>query len=134
MPAICALLGLAALLIMARGPNALMNGEQTAISLGFNGKHVRLQAFFCTSLLTSVLVSLSGVLAFVGLMILHIARSLVGAENRRLITIAALLGALFLVWVDVAARTLIAPEDVPIGITTALLGGLFFVLMLKRSA
>lgn len=132
LPAICVLLGLCALLVMARGLNALMSGEQTAVSLGFSGKQLRLQAFICTSLLTGVLVSLSGAIGFVGLMVPHMARSLVGAEHRRLLPVAALLGALFLVWVDVAARTLIAPEDLPIGIATAAIGGLFFVMLLRR--
>jgi iron complex transport system permease protein len=132
LPAFCVALGLGILLIMARGLNALMSGEQTAISLGFNGKHLRLKAFVCTSLLTGVLVSLSGAIGFVGLMVPHMARSLVGAEHRRLLPVAALLGALFLVWVDVAARTLVAPEDVPIGIATAALGGFFFIVLLKR--
>ncbi|OLU30602.1 iron ABC transporter permease [Pseudomonas sp. PA27(2017)] len=133
LPGVCVVLGLAALLVMARGLNALMSGEQTAISLGFSGKHLRLQAFVCTSLLTGVLVSLSGAIGFVGLMVPHMARALVGAEHRRLLPVSALLGGLFLIWVDVAARTLIAPEDLPIGIATAALGGLFFMLMLKRS-
>lgn len=134
LPAICVLLGFSALLTMARGLNALMSGEQTAVSLGFNGKWLRLQVFVCTSLLTGVLVSLSGAIGFVGLMVPHMARAMVGAEHRRLIPISALLGGLFLVWVDVAARTLIAPEDLPIGIATAALGGLFFILLLKRRA
>lgn len=132
LPAVCVLLGFFALLVMARGLNALMSGEQTAVSLGFSGKQLRLQAFICTSLLTGVLVSLSGAIGFVGLMVPHMARALVGAEHRRLIPVSALLGALFLVWVDVAARTLIAPEDLPIGIATAALGGLFFIALLKR--
>ncbi|MHB0852950.1 FecCD family ABC transporter permease [Stutzerimonas nitrititolerans] len=134
LPAICVLVGFSALLAMGRGLNALMSGEQTAVSLGFNGKWLRLQVFVCTSLLTGVLVSLSGAIGFVGLMVPHMARALVGAEHRRLIPISALLGGLFLVWVDVAARTLIAPEDLPIGIATAALGGLFFILLLKRRA
>ena len=132
LPAICVLLGLCVLLSLARALNALMSGEQTAISLGISGARLRLQVFVCTSMLTGVLVSLSGAIGFVGLMIPHLARYLVGAEHRRLLPVAALLGALFLVWVDVAARTLIAPEDLPIGIATATLGGLFFILMLKR--
>lgn len=98
------------------------------------GKWLRLQVFVCTSLLTGVLVSLSGAIGFVGLMVPHMARAMVGAEHRRLIPISALVGGLFLVWVDVAARTLIAPEDLPIGIATAALGGLFFILLLKRRA
>lgn len=132
LPAICVALGCAALLVLSRGLNALMSGEQTAVSLGFSGKRLRLQVFVCTSLLTGVLVSLSGAIGFVGLMVPHVARALVGAEHRRLIPVSGLLGALFLVWVDVAARTLIAPEDLPIGIATAALGGLFFIVLLKR--
>ncbi|MDF2642339.1 MAG: fe uptake transporter permease [Pseudomonas sp.] len=132
LPAICVLCGLVALLLMARGLNALMSGEQTAVSLGFSGKRLRLQVFVCTALLTGVLVSLSGAIGFVGLMVPHMARALVGAENRRLIPVSALLGGIFLVWVDVVARTLIAPEDLPIGIATAALGGLFFIVLLKR--
>ena len=133
LPALCVLAGLLLLLILARGLNALMSGEQTAISLGFNTRRLRLQVFICTSLLTGVLVSLSGAIGFVGLMVPHIARRLVGAEHRRLLPVSALLGGLFLLWVDVAARTLIAPEDLPIGIATAALGGLFFIGLLKRS-
>ncbi|MCI0915137.1 FecCD family ABC transporter permease [Pseudomonas putida] len=132
LPAVCVLLGLLALQVMGRGLNALMSGEQTAISLGFSGRRLRLHVFICTSLLTGVLVSLSGAIGFVGLMVPHVARALVGAENRRLMPVSALLGGLFIVWVDVAARTLIAPEDLPIGIATAALGGLFFIVLLKR--
>ncbi|MBA6115319.1 iron ABC transporter permease [Pseudomonas putida] len=132
LPALCVLLGLIALQMMGRGLNALMCGEQTAVSLGFSGRRLRLQVFICTSLLTGVLVSLSGAIGFVGLMVPHMARALVGAQNRRLLPVSALLGAVFLVWVDVAARTLIAPEDLPIGIATAALGGVFFILLLKR--
>ncbi len=132
LPALCVLAGLFVLRVLGRGLNALMSGEQTAVSLGFNGKRLRLQVFVCTSLLTGVLVSLSGAIGFVGLIVPHIARALVGAENRRLIPVSALLGAIFLVWVDVAARTLIAPQDLPIGIATAALGGVFFILLLRR--
>ena len=65
-------------------------------------------------------------------MLPHVARFLVGAEHRRVLPVAALLGALFLVWVDVAARTLLAPQDLPIGIVTAAIGGAFFVALLRR--
>lgn len=132
LPALCVLLGLCALQVMGRGLNALMSGEQTAISLGVCGRRLRLQVFICTSLLTGVLVSLSGAIGFVGLMVPHVARLLMGADNRRLMPVSALLGGVFLVWVDVAARTLIAPQDLPIGIATAALGGVFFLLLLKR--
>ena len=88
--------------------------------------------FVIASLMTGVLVSISGSIGFVGLMVPHIARRLVGAEHRRLLPVALLLGSLFLIWVDVAARTLISPEDLPIGIATAALGGLFFIGMMRR--
>ena len=89
--------------------NALMAGEQSAVSLGLDPRRVRLLVFVVASLLTGVLVSLSGAIGFVGLMLPHVARFLVGAEHRRVLPVAALLGALFLVWVDVAARTWLAP-------------------------
>ena len=132
-PTATVFLGLLVLVGMARPLNALMAGEQTAVTLGLNARSVRLKVFLVASLMTGVLVSISGSIGFVGLMVPHIARRLVGAEHRRLLPVCALLGSLFLVWVDVAARTLIAPEDLPIGVATAAIGGLFFIgLMRKR--
>ena len=104
-PSASVLLGLVLLLGMARPLNALMAGEQTAVTLGLNARNVRLRVFLIASLMTGVLVAISGSIGFVGLMIPHIARRLVGAEHRRLLPVSALLGSVFLVWVDVAART-----------------------------
>jgi len=132
LPALCLLLALAVLLGLGRALNALMAGEQSAVSLGLEPRRVRLLVFVVASLLTGVLVSLSGAIGFVGLMLPHVARFLVGAEHRRVLPVAALLGALFLVWVDVAARTWLAPQDLPIGIVTAAIGGAFFVALLRR--
>lgn len=132
LPALCLALALAVLLGLGRALNALMAGEQSAVSLGLEPRRVRLLVFVVASLLTGVLVSLSGAIGFVGLMLPHVARILVGAEHRRLLPVAALLGALFLVWVDVAARTWLAPQDLPIGIVTAAIGGVFFVALLRR--
>lgn len=131
-PALSVLLGLVLLLGMARSLNALMAGEQTAVTLGLNARAARLRVFVIASLMTGVLVSISGSIGFVGLMVPHIARRLVGAEHRRLLPACVLLGSLFLVWVDVAARTLIAPEDLPIGVATAAIGGLFFIGLMRR--
>jgi iron complex transport system permease protein len=132
LPAVCLLLALVVLLGLGRALNALMAGEQSAVSLGLEPRRVRLLVFVVASLLTGVLVSLSGAIGFVGLMLPHVARFLVGAEHRRVLPVAALLGALLLVWVDVAARTWLAPQDLPIGIVTAAIGGVFFVLLLRR--
>ncbi|MCU1741410.1 MULTISPECIES: iron ABC transporter permease [unclassified Pseudomonas] len=131
-PAASVLLGLVLLVSMARPLNALMAGEQTAVTLGLSARNVRLKVFLIASLMTGVLVSISGSIGFVGLMVPHIARYLVGAEHRRLLPVSALLGSLFLVWVDVAARTLIAPEDLPIGVATAAIGGLFFIGLMRK--
>lgn len=132
LPALCLALALLVLLGLGRALNALMAGEQSAVSLGLEPRRVRLLVFVVASLLTGVLVSLSGAIGFVGLMLPHMARFLVGAEHRRLLPVCALLGALFLVWVDIAARTLLAPQDLPIGIATAAIGGAFFVALLRR--
>ncbi|MGV8916499.1 MAG: FecCD family ABC transporter permease [Pseudomonas sp.] len=132
-PAASVLIGLMLLLTMARSLNALMAGEQTAVTLGLNARNVRIRVFLIASLMTGVMVAISGSIGFVGLMVPHIARRLVGAEHRRLLPVCVLLGSIFLLWVDVAARTLIAPEDLPIGVATAAIGGLFFIgLMRKR--
>lgn len=132
LPTLCLALALLVLLGLARALNGLMAGEQSAVSLGLEPRRVRLLVFVVASLLTGVLVSLSGAIGFVGLMLPHVARFLVGAEHRRVLPVAALLGALFLVWVDVAARTWLAPQDLPIGIVTAAIGGVFFVALLRR--
>jgi iron complex transport system permease protein len=132
LPAVCVLAGFILLMSLARALNALMSGEQTAVSLGYDTRRVRAQVFVGTALLTGVLVSLSGAIGFVGLMLPHMARRLVGAEHRRLLPACGLLGALFMVWVDMGARTLIAPQDLPVGIATAAIGGLFFIVLLRR--
>ena len=132
LPALCLALVFPTLLGMSRALNALLTGEQGAVSLGLPPNRVRLTVFVTTSLLTGVLVALSGAIGFVGLMLPHVARRLVGADHRRLLPVSAFLGALFLVWADVIARCLMAPQDLPIGVVTAACGGLFFILILRH--
>ncbi|MEW6341243.1 MAG: iron ABC transporter permease [Pseudomonadota bacterium] len=131
-PALVLAAGFVFLTATARSLNAVMAGDQTAATLGINVSALRIQAFVVASLMTGVMVAMSGSIGFVGLMIPHIARRLVGADHRRLLPVSALLGAIFLIWVDVAARTVIAPEDLPIGVATAAIGGVFFVWLMKR--
>ncbi|MCF5711931.1 MULTISPECIES: FecCD family ABC transporter permease [Pseudomonas syringae group] len=131
-PLITVLSGWVLLQGLGRSLNALMGGDQTATSLGLQVRNLRLLVFLIASLMTGVLVALCGSIGFVGLMVPHIARRLVGSEHRRLLPVATLLGGLLMIWVDVVSRTLIAPEDLPIGIATALLGGMFFIFMMKR--
>lgn len=114
--------------------NALLLGDETATSLGIQVKQLRIQLFIVSALVTAVLVANSGAIGFVGLMIPHIGRYFVGGDNRRLLPFCALLGALFLPWVDVLARSLLAPEELPIGVITGFIGGLFFIGLLLRSS
>ncbi|MCG8348064.1 MAG: iron ABC transporter permease [Chloroflexales bacterium] len=120
------------LLLQARSLNALLAGEETATSLGVNIERFRLQLFVLTSLLVGVVVAISGAIGFVGLMIPHITRMLVGADHRRVLPIAALLGGVYLVFVDLLGRTIIAPQELPVGIVTAALGGPFFLWLLRQ--
>lgn len=112
--------------------NAMTIGDETATTLGIQVTRFRLGVFICTALLTGVLVAFSGTIGFVGLMVPHIVRFLVGGDNARVLPLAALTGAIFLVWADVFSRLILAPEDMPIGILTGFVGGLFFIFLLGR--
>ena len=85
-------------------------------------------------MVTGTMVAVSGAIGFVGLVVPHITRMLVGSEHRRVLPVAALLGAIFLVIVDLLARVLFAPMEVPAGVITSLVGGPFFVWMLIRNS
>ena len=78
------------------------------------------------------MVAFSGIIGFVGLMIPHIVRMFVGGDYLRVLPLSALLGAIFILWADIVARTIMPPEDMPIGIVTGLAGGIFFVWLLRR--
>lgn len=120
------------LLAQARPLNALLAGDEAAVSLGLSLERFRLQLFLVTSLLVGVAVAVSGAIGFVGLMIPHLVRLLTGSDHRRVLPLCALLGGVFMVLVDLAGRTVIAPAELPVGIVTAILGGPFFLWMLRR--
>ncbi|USK59619.1 FecCD family ABC transporter permease [Peribacillus asahii] len=113
--------------------NLLLLGEESAVTLGVNLQRFRMQLILLVSLLTGVLVAVSGSIGFVGLIIPHIVRLIVGSNYKYVIPISALLGSIFLVWADALARILIAPEEMPIGIITAICGGPFFIWLLRRN-
>lgn len=112
--------------------NAMTIGDETAGTLGIHVARFRLSVFVVGALITGVMVAFSGMIGFVGLMVPHVARLLVGGDYLRVLPVTAVLGGVFLLWADIAARTVMAPEDMPIGIVTGLVGGIFFVLLLKR--
>ncbi len=132
LPLIALSFGLGYLLLQARALNALIIGEETATVLGTNTDRFRKQLFLVTSLLTGVIVAVSGAIGFVGLMIPHCVRLLVGSDHRRVLPTSLLLGGIFLVWADVLARIIVAPEELPVGIITALFGAPFFIWLMQR--
>ncbi|MFE0138435.1 FecCD family ABC transporter permease [Streptomyces sp. NPDC059037] len=133
LPAGVLIVGTALLLALARPLDLLLVGEEGATVLGLDTARFRAAVFVLASLLTGVLVAYSGAIGFVGLMVPHAARMLVGASHRALLPVAALGGAVFLVAADLAARTVAAPQDIPVGVLTALTGGPFFLWLLRRS-
>ena len=112
--------------------NAMTIGDETASTLGIRVARFRLQVFVICALITGVMVAFSGMIGFIGLMVPHIARMLVGGDYVRVLPISAIIGAIALLWADIAARTIMAPEDIPIGIVTGLVGGIFFVWLIRR--
>lgn len=112
--------------------NAMLLGESEARHLGINVQRVKMQLIAWTALGVGVAVSVSGVIGFVGLIVPHLIRLLVGPDHRILLPASALLGAIILLLSDSVARTIIAPVEVPIGIVTALLGAPFFISLLMQ--
>ena len=132
LPALVLGSSLAWLLLQARALNALGSGEETAVTLGVHTHGLRRRLFVMVSLLTGTMVAVSGAIGFIGLVIPHITRMLVGVNHRRVLPVAALGGAIFLVLVDLLARTWLTPTELPAGVVTSLIGGPFFVWMLLR--
>lgn len=130
LPALVLLGGAVYLMLQARALNALLMGDETAITLGIDLARFRRQLFVMISLLTGVMVAVSGPIGFIGLMIPHLVRFWVGSDQRRVLPLALLVGSIFLIWVDVLARTAFNPTELPVGIITAVLGGPFFLWLM----
>jgi iron complex transport system permease protein len=112
--------------------DAFLFGQDAAAALGVSVGRVRMLLLGVTALVTAVIVSTSGAIGFVGLVLPHAARALVGTRHRVLVPTATILGAIFLVWVDTAARVVIAPQELPVGVATAIVGVPAFVVILLR--
>ena len=131
LPAAVVLAGTAVLVLHSRTLNILSLGEEAAATLGVEADRLRRIGFVVTSLTTGVLVALSGGIGFVGLMVPHFVRLVVGADHRKLLPVSALAGAIFLTWADVLARVVVAPEELPIGIVTAFAGAPCFLWLMR---
>ncbi|WP_242587684.1 iron ABC transporter permease [Streptomyces sp. MST-110588] len=132
LPVVAVLAGLLFLQSRARALNAMTMGDETAASVGVDVVRLRRLLFVVTSLLTGVLVSVSGAIAFVGLMVPHLCRLVVGGDHRRMLPLAALTGALLLVVVDIVCRTAMSDQELPVGVVTALIGAPVLLLVLDR--
>jgi iron complex transport system permease protein len=126
------LLGLAASQWLAKDMNLLVMGDETARSLGCPVERVRGIFLALATLLAALSVSASGVIGFVGLVVPHWVRILIGPDHRRLFAYSALAGGVFLVFCDLLARTVLSPTELPIGVITAAVGAPFFIYLLNR--
>jgi iron complex transport system permease protein len=117
---------------MSRDYNALTLGEEGALQLGVEVERIKRRTFVLGSLLTALTVSVAGMIGFVGLVVPHMLRLLFGPDHRLLLPAAFLGGASFLVLADTLSRLLIAPNELPVGVVTALVGGPFFLWLLRR--
>ena len=126
------LIGILILLFVSRDLNLISTGIHSASSRGVNVEKTQKIGFITASLITGTVVATCGPIGFVGLIVPHIVRLFVGPDLRILIPASTLFGASFLVICDTFARTLLAPTEIPVGIITAMLGGPFFVWLLKR--
>ncbi len=122
-----------ALLCQWRELNALSISEENAMAIGVPVRRVKLILMVCTSALIGVCVSVGGTIGFVGLVVPHLTRMLVGPNHRRLLPSSMAGGAVFLMLMDLTARTLLSPIELPIGVVTSIIGAVFFVVIFYRT-
>ncbi|MFH2011416.1 MAG: iron chelate uptake ABC transporter family permease subunit [Pseudomonadota bacterium] len=116
----------------AHSLNLIVTGEETAQQLGVNVERVKRLLLIIASLVTGVVVSVSGVIGFVGLIVPHMMRMLFGSDHRILLPVSGLFGLSFLIIADTIARTIIAPVELPVGVITAIFGAPFFIYLMRR--
>ncbi len=114
--------------------NTMLVGDEAAVTLGINLNFYRRLYMVISSIVTGVIVATCGIIGFVGLIIPHIVRSVVGSDHKRLLPAGILTSAIFLIWTDILARTIIPKGELPIGIVTALLGAPMFMYMLIKKS
>src|SRR5699024_6489957 len=133
LPTVTLFAGVLIALTQAQHLNLLLSGEESAAALGLNVQRFRQWMFLLTAIMIGAAVAVSGVISFVGLMLPHAVRLLVGSDHRKALPVCVLLGAVFMIAADLVARSVLSPEELPVGIVTALVGGPAFVWMLRRN-
>ena len=131
-PAATTLFGLAALVAMSRPLDAMLVGEEPARSLGVSTEILKRLLIGLAALVTGSLVATAGAIGFVGLIVPHVVRLFAGVAHRRLVPASFLLGASFMIWADIAARSVVPAQELPVGAVTALCGVPFFLVLLRR--
>jgi iron complex transport system permease protein len=116
----------------SRHLNLMVGGEESALQMGVEVESLKWISFLGISLITGLVVSFSGIIGFVGLIVPHLMRMLFGPDHRLLIPASALGGAIFLIAADTLARTILSPSELPVGVVTAFLGAPFFIYLLKQ--
>ncbi len=127
------LLASGVLLLQSKNYNLISTGDETALQLGVDVTKIKRLSYLLASLITGLVVSMSGVIGFVGLIIPHICRMLFGPDHRLLMPASMLLGASFMIVADVLSRVILAPTEIPVGAVTAAIGAPVFVYLLKRT-
>lgn len=120
------------LLIFHRQMDLLLIGEESARMLGMNTVIINNSLIIIASFLTAISIAVSGTIGFIGLMIPHFTRLLIGFKHKKVIPLSIIFGAILVIWVDVLARVLFAPEELPVGIVTAIVGAPIFILLLRK--
>lgn len=115
-----------------REMNILVTGDENALTLGVNVKKIRIFLMLISTLVTGIIVSNTGIIGFVGLIIPHITRVLVGGNHKKVIPLAILLGGLFLMLTDTVTRVIFSSQEIPIGVITSIIGVPFFLQMLRK--
>ncbi len=133
-PLVTTTAGTAFLLVLARPLDAMLIGEESAYHLGIPVERLKRALILLAALMTGALVAVAGAIGFVGLIVPHAVRLVVGVGHRRVVPVSFIGGALFLVWADLAARTILPEQELPVGILTALCGVPFFLLLLRRGS
>ncbi len=128
---IVVLLGIIAIFILAQDLNAISIGEEEAMHLGINTETVKKLLFFITSMITASLVSICGIIGFVGLIIPHMMRLVVGPNHKVLIPSTCIAAAIFMIMCDMFSRTIFSPLEIPIGVITAVIGAPVFIILLR---
>lgn len=128
------LMGLAYFMFKARSFDLMTLGDDTAVSLGVNIAKAKRTAMLAVSLMCGLAVAGSGIIGLVGFIVPHIVRFVAGSEHRKVFPMAFAMGGIFLAIMDILARTAMAPQELPVGIFTALCGGPYFIWLLKRKS